>query len=110
MYMPTLGRTAYSGTGRVAASVVNALASATQTLVEGLASAQFIVVVPTTTQSSGKAPNVVTSPMRTLQGMSAVRVDDVGDIIRRRRYRKPSLVVTHPLALQTLPAPESDAA
>jgi len=86
-YMPTLGSGSFETNGRMAAAGVDAYANAMGTFGGGMATDDFHLVVPTTV-SGGKKPNPG-NPTRTLQVVSGFEVDDVSDVIRRRRLRHP---------------------
>jgi hypothetical protein len=101
-YTPTLGNNSYSSTGRLGTPFVNALANAAHTLYEGLMANQFFPVVATT--MSGGSPGVSGKPTRVLQTVTGVRVDDVGDIIRRRRFKNAQVRVSLPVAAVQQPA------
>lgn len=94
-YTPTLGTGAYATDGRVAAATVDALANAAHDMYETLMQNQFFPVVATT--MSGGSKGVQGKPTRVLSTITGIRVDDVGDVIRRRRYNKPVLKTTLPL-------------
>jgi len=96
LYTPTLGNNAWHSSGRVEATTVNALANAVHTFYEALMANQYFPVVATT--MSGGSPGVAGKPTRVLSSVTGVRVDDVGDIIRRRRTKNAQLRVTLPVA------------
>lgn len=91
-YLPTLGSGTIGADGRVTTVVVDALANAYDTLALSLHSQDFFLVVPST--SSNK------SPVRALQNVSEIAVDNVVDVHRSRRHK----VATHKLILPT-PSP-----
>jgi hypothetical protein len=66
----------------------NAMATAAGALYSGMAGSDFQIVVPIL--QVDKIPN------RSLVGVSSIQVDDVPDIIRRRRPRNPLLRVVKP--------------
>jgi hypothetical protein len=66
----------------------NAMATAAGALYSGMADSDFQIVVPIL--QVDKIPN------RSLVGVSSIQVDDVPDIIRRRRPRNPLLRVVKP--------------
>ena len=77
-YSPTIGGTAIDTSGRFITANVDALATAVHDCYEDLMSNQFFPVVPAT--SSAK------QPLRALQTVTGVRVDDVLDVHRSRRH------------------------
>lgn len=78
LYMPCDGvSTALTVTGELPSASVSAIAAAAETLYEGLWAANFIPVVPVT--------QVNRDPSRGLLNVTAVKVDSVIDIQRRRR-------------------------
>lgn len=87
-YIPTLSGSAYGVAHRVAPGPITAILGLGKTLVEGLAADGFYLVVPTT-QVNGH-------PTRTLQVVTQLEMDDVPDVIRRRRWREPGSVVVVP--------------
>jgi hypothetical protein len=88
-YTPTLGAQACDiATGRVHATAVNSLASTVETFYAALYAFEFQPVVPTT--------QVDKVPTRTLQYVNGIRVDDVSDVQRKRRYVQAQLKVTKP--------------
>lgn len=97
-YSPSIGANALTGGGRLANAYVTSLANAVGTAYSNLMSAQFWPVVPTTQADK--------LPMRTLQGVTAVRVDDVPDTQRSRRPKYSNLRVTVPVEAATQPAGE----
>lgn len=96
-YTPTLGTSAYQVSGRLTTAVVDTVAGAAETMYYALNGNQLIPVVPTTQSQKQK--------VRVLQGVTGVRVDDVPDIIRRRRPKYPAYRAIRPLAAQQQPAP-----
>lgn len=93
-YTPTFGAACYAPGGRLAASVVAALATNAHDTYNNLMSNQFFPVVPTTQSSK--------APARTLQTVSGVRVDDVSDVQRRRRYQHAQLIDSQPVVATEL--------
>lgn len=89
-YLPALGNPNIDTSGRIVTAQVSAIANAVQDLYEGLAASEFYPVVPVT--------QVDRQPVRALQVVSSVRVDDVIDVIRRRRHRTALTRVTLPVA------------
>lgn len=68
------------GTGmRFSTAAIDAVANATSTLYSGLATAEFFPVVPVT--------QIDRSPARALITVNQIQVDDVPDVVRRRRPR-----------------------
>jgi hypothetical protein len=67
---------------RIATAAVDAIANATNTLYNALAAAQFFPVSPVT--------QVNKVPTRGLLTVSSIQVDDVYDVIRRRRMSAPT--------------------
>lgn len=65
--------------GRLTTAVVDTLATAAQTLYAGLATDEFFPVVPVT--------SIKKDPARALVAVTNVQVDDVPDVVRRRRPR-----------------------
>jgi len=105
-YLPTLGMAELTSVGRLDSAKAGQIITLANTLFENLANAQFPVVVPTTSSGSTKTTFV---PKRTLQAVTAVSIDDVVDIQRRRRYAAPLFNQVQPVAqTQTLPAGELD--
>jgi len=99
MYSPTLGVTSYGSSGRLSTATIDAIANNVHDRYETLMSAQYFPVVPTTQSDK--------QPARTLQTVTGVQVDDVPDVIRRRRHKNTLSKVTLPLATaQQQPASE----
>lgn len=94
-YVPTLQNNAYQSGGHVATVTVDAIAQTVHDNYEQLMNAQFFPVVATT--SSGGSKGVPGKPTRTLQTVTGIRVDNVGDVIRRRRLKNSTHKVTLPL-------------
>lgn len=94
-YTPTIGATAITSSGRLLASAAQALATNTAVTYEALQQAEFFPVVPVT--QSNKIP------LRALQVVNAVQVDDVIDVQRRRRLKIPLLKVLNPTLLEVPP-------
>lgn len=78
-YLPSIGLEAYQASGRLTTAAVDLVATNYNALLLQLESQGFHLVVPTR-----YANKLVT---HTLQNVVGCRCDDVGDIIRRRRYR-----------------------
>lgn len=87
-YLPTMASSVYAAGGRLATAQVDAIAAAANKMYGDLAANQFYPVVPVV--------QVDKQPVRALQGVTQVRVDDVGDVVRRRRYRSPNHTKTLP--------------
>lgn len=87
-YLPTCGAGSVSVGGRLATTIVDELATAHNQAYAALMAQNFQPVVATT--RSDKA-NV-----RTLQHVTGIKVDDILDVQRRRRYRHFSHVSTQP--------------
>jgi len=97
-YLPSLSPGAVGTNGRITGGTVTALATAAGGAYSTLFDSQFPPVVPTT--------SVNKMPVRTLQTVSGVRVDDVIDIQRRRRHKHFVTRVSQPTGA-LLPADES---
>jgi hypothetical protein len=89
IYLPSLIPNAYTSSGRLTTTLVDALAAAAQAMVENLAATGMHIVVPAT--SVGGSKGHPGTPTRALQAIQAVAVDDVSDVIRRRRHK----TITH---------------
>ncbi len=89
-YTPTISSQQLDVAGRLTVANVNGLATAVHDLYHTWMLAEFFPCVPVT--QSGKAP------VRALQTVSAVAVDDVMDVQRRRRFRTPKTHVVLPTA------------
>jgi len=90
-YLPTLGIGAYDTNGRVRGPAVDAIASAVHLAYDTLMANDWIPVVVTTMANR--------VPTHALQGVTAISVDDVPDVIRRRRLKNNVHVAVAPLAL-----------
>jgi hypothetical protein len=92
VYWPALGyaTTAFANGGVLATGFVDAWAGACSAFYDNLMSQEFFPCVPTT--------QVNKVPSRQLLGIQAIQVDDVADIIRRRRRRSPSYKVSTPVS------------
>lgn len=86
-YLPTPGGSVSATNGRFSNAEVDAVGQAASTMYAVMYGGQYIPVVPTTW--SGKSKSTPGAATRTLQNVLANHVDDVPDIIRRRRYREP---------------------
>lgn len=93
-YLPTLSSSVITTAGRISTTSLQGIVDAADAMIEGLASLQFVLVVPTLQAGSVKGSY---APKRTLQAVTGVKADDVVDIQRRRRFQ-------HPLA-QVVPTP-----
>lgn len=81
-----LGAMASSGLPRIDSLVCDAYATATQTLITSAASSQFQLVVPITSLGTGsRGSSSAGTPNRRLAQVTQVQVDNVPDVIRRRR-------------------------
>lgn len=89
-YLPTLGGNAYAISGHLTSSAVDTIANAAGAMYDLLHMNQLWPVVVST--QSNKAP------LRALQGVTGIKVDDVPDVIRRRRLQ-------HATYSKTLPVP-----
>jgi hypothetical protein len=96
-YIPAIGNTAVNigiGPARLANAQCDAVATATQTLITNLASHQFQVVTPITQLGVGARGSAgAGTANRRLAQVTGIQVDNVLDVIRRRRlhavtYRK----------------------
>jgi hypothetical protein len=95
-YMPCLGSSQIDTNGRLLAACRIAYGAAWQAFVEELGANQFHLVVPST--QSNKVP------LRALQAVTAVSVDDVIDSHHRRRHKHALAHTIHPVTTQLLPA------
>lgn len=94
-YLPTLSSGSWTGSGRMTTPAMTAVLTAVHTAYSDLMSAGFFPVVPTT--SVGGSKDTGPKPVRTLQTVTGVRIDDVADVVRRRRHREPQAVQTLPV-------------
>lgn len=92
LYTPTLGPFAYDNAGRLKSATVDSLVANFGDLYHDLAQSQFPVVVPATSANK--------HPVRTLQGVTAIRVDNVPDVQRSRRLKHSTYKSTFPVATQ----------
>jgi len=81
-YLPLGSGTIIASGGKIATSTVDAVANATNTFYNAAANAGFYPVVPVT--------QVNKTAQRLLLGVTQIQVDDVADVIRRRRYAAPT--------------------
>lgn len=81
-YFPFGSGASLTTSGRIATGTVDIIQGAWQTLYNSLATAEFQPVVPVT--------QVHKDPVRGLLQVTQVQVDDVPDVVRRRRLRNPS--------------------
>lgn len=84
-YLPWVATSTVSSAGRMTSAAVDTIATAVDTLCDALASSEFYLVIPSSQDQK--------RPVRALQQVTAIRVDDVFDVVRRRRskyanYRK----------------------
>lgn len=96
MYLPSFGANAWAGSGRLGGNNMNAIAQGYHDFVVTLGQAELFVVVPAT--------SVQKSPLRALQGIQAVSVDDVPDVQRRRRFKEALSHAILPVTALTQPA------
>lgn len=87
-YLPTIGTSAIATTGRMLATEIDRIMDVASTQYLYLWNNQFPVVVPTV--QSDKVP------VRVLQTVSAIRMDDVLDTMRSRRYKSALIRETRP--------------
>jgi len=89
-YIPFPGAAHVSTQGRVDAAAVTSIAAAVLGAYQGLQNAEFFPVVPVT--------QVDKVPTRGLLSVNAVQVDDVFDVIRRRRSHTATIRNVQPVA------------
>ena len=89
-YLPGLGSGAIGPDGRLLSTVQDQVAGNVLALYDGLMGAEFFPVVPTT--QVGKVP------ARGLLTVGEIHIDDVIDVIRRRRLKHSLRTVVAPLA------------
>lgn len=94
LYLPTLAGSNFDTNGRLVTTSVFTLAGNFQSMmIEELSSNGYALVVPTTSSGGVFDPSVegdwTTVKARTLQNVNGCRVDDVIDVVRRRRHKKP---------------------
>ena len=95
-YWPWPGAPTCSPTGRITTTIVNAYATALHTFYDTLMRAEMFPVVTVT--------SINKTPARGLLGVSEIQVDDVFDVIRRRRSSSTLLRVVQPVQAFTQPA------
>lgn len=99
-YLPTLSNTTADVTGRLNGTVMADLIDEANALYAGWSINDFRAVVPTTSSGGTYHPELKgdwsTVPARTLQGVTGVRIDDVIDTQRRRRFNAPGNRLTRP--------------
>ena len=88
-YSPTLAGNTIAASGRLATAFQDGLVAAASSMYESLVSTELIPVVP-----SLMADKV---PARTLQQVTGVRVDDVVDTQRSRRFKNNTRVISDPI-------------
>jgi len=93
LYIPTIHGGTLKAGGRFTTATVDALCQAYSDMAVSASASDFFPVVPTTSQWNGQ----VSVPMRALQNVTGCRVDDVPDVIRRRRHRESSYMKRLPL-------------
>jgi hypothetical protein len=76
-YLPTLSQAQLGANGRLTTVAVDAIADAYNTFTANLAANNFYTVVPNTQNRK--------QPIRALSNVTGIHVDDVPDVIRRRR-------------------------
>lgn len=76
-YTPPIGSALVDANGRLFAANIDSIAAAWNNCLTSLAALDFYTVVPTTQQNKKR--------VRTLQNVTGIHVDDVPDVIRRRR-------------------------
>jgi hypothetical protein len=81
-YFPFGNGAALTTSGRIGTTVVDAIEGAFQTAYATMQAAEFFPVVPVT--------QVNKDPVRGLLQVTQLQVDDVPDVVRRRRLRNPS--------------------
>jgi hypothetical protein len=90
-YCPTIAASSLATTGRLQATVVDAIANGYAQMVANLYGDEFHVVVPTTSvggrRNDALRGDYEVNPVRTLQAVTAIRVDDVCDYQHRRRHK-----------------------
>ena len=90
MPAPSGGAGFYDAFGRFASTSIQARASALEQLIDDLADSDFLTVVPVgMIQPGGPASGSI--PFHALLGVTDVQVDDVPDVIRRRRPKQPKV-------------------
>lgn len=85
-YTPTTGGNYIQANGRYDTAFVDGLAQLVHDNYEFLYSIGYPPVVPTVSTGASKA-DPDGKPLRSLQTVTGIRVDDIPDVIRRRRYR-----------------------
>lgn len=100
-YCPTIGASSLNTAGRVNPTVVDAIANGYAQMVANLHGSDFHMVVPTTSvgghRNDALRGDYQVNPVRTLQAITAVRVDDVCDYVHRRRHKQASHKFTNPV-------------
>lgn len=81
-YLPGVGAGNFSSDGRFTSAICTSVANATQALYNTLAAAQIYPAVPVTQIDKASA--------RVLLGVNEIQVDDVPDVVRRRRPKRAS--------------------
>lgn len=94
LYLPAIDAGQIQQNGRLLTTTVFTLAGNFQSMViEDLSQAGYALVVPTTSSGGVFDPSVkgdwTKVKARTLQNVNGCRCDDVVDVIRRRRHKKP---------------------
>lgn len=96
-YLPAVGGGAFDTAGRISNANVDALAQNVHDQYETLMGAQFFPVVPVT--------SVDKQPIRALQTVSGIRVDNVADVHRSRRHKRQTHRAILPLPTQAAQQP-----
>jgi len=88
-YMPTIASSMVDTSGRYSTVPMEAMLGYWVTLYEALMNAEYLPVVPTCVADN--------QPRHALQGVTALRIDDTLDVIRRRRFENPRQVLELPV-------------
>ena len=100
LYLPTVDGTQITSVGRLAPASVDILVSAYAQMLANLHNQDFHVVVPTTSvgghRNDALRGDYEVKPVRTLQAVVEVKVDDVVDYQHRRRHRHSTYSVRNP--------------
>lgn len=105
-FSPTIGASALTATGRLADAFMEGVINALQQSYEALQAADYHPVVPTTWSGKSGTPGTPNyspgTPTRTLQFVTGVRIDDVPDVHRSRRWRHSITMKERPVPTATL--------
>jgi hypothetical protein len=95
-YLPAPAISAFAATGRLSSANVTMISTATVALYNGLKADGFPVVVYSRAKPERKAKSGATLPPQPARAylVEELKVDDIIDVIRRRRYDKPVNFVT----------------